>query len=282
MKKTMFSIILSFFAVIVCAFAFGSEDLTASALNDFSVTVEELTAADSSYTQAGDFKVTVSMANTLSSTASAAFGLYYDATNFEPVMKTTNDRPYYDLGDAASDSYAMVELDARLYGCVFLNYSAHKLDGALITVYLRPTAQNVDDITPITALVVDQVCDEDNELAFNVSELCKIIAPMEYEIGDANTNGRVQAVDATYINRTIANANGVTVTANNYLNYVPTYAEGDFVCSFEAMDVNEDGVLTSADSNFLLNYLAGTGPVGSLYEYTTVYYVIGTTAPAAA
>ena len=31
MKKTMLSVMLSFFAIVACAFAFGSEDISASA-----------------------------------------------------------------------------------------------------------------------------------------------------------------------------------------------------------------------------------------------------------
>ncbi len=141
-------------------------------------------------------------------------------------------------------------------------------DGTLFSIYFRPPNNSVlIPMTSISAIVYDE---NDNVSSLSVSPYYQMVNI--FRIGDATLDGRIAIGDAQFILRTIANANGIPVTAANFMNYIPAnFAIGDCVLSFEAMDVDEDGVLTSDDATAIQNYVAGYAATGALLDYCTVY-----------
>jgi len=94
-----------------------------------------------------------------------------------------------------------------------------------------------------------------------------------YRVGDANADGNIRIFDASLIRQIVSNANGVTVTENNFMNYITTTNVGEGVC-FALMDADGDGVLTNTDADIVTDYIAGYPVEDPMLDYVTVYFTI--------
>ncbi len=271
--KHILSFLFSLAAVIVCVYSFNANAVSASAATTSWCTVERLTVSDSAYTQAGDFKFTMHVQDNEGFLEFCA-NLYYNSDEFAVVTASGN-RAYCTAGSLAISAGAKcsgVCWDNEL-GCwcnVIVNETNNITDdGTLFSIYFRRISGS--SVLPVTDCEVNVLCiGEEDYGQLTVSEYCQMVNI--FRIGDATLDGRIAIGDAQFILRIIANANGTPVTAANFMNYIPAnFVIGDCVLSFEAMDVNEDGVLTSADATAIQNYLAGNAATGALLEYCTVY-----------
>ena len=268
--KYIFSILFSLATVIVCLYSFNSNAVSASAATMPWCSVERLTASDSAYTQAGDFKVTVHLEDNEGFKKLWADLSYYQ-TQFE-MVSTASGEPFFTAGglSISSDSDIYVQNDVDLmHSLVEVRNTGNVTgDGALFSVYFRRISGT--SVLPVTGINVDRLGVNGVYHYDATSEYCQMVNI--FRIGDATLDGRIAIGDAQFILRIIANANGTAVTASNFMSYVPAnFAVGDCVLSFEAMDVDEDGVLTSDDATAIQNYVAGYAATGALLEYCTVY-----------
>lgn len=271
--KFILSFLISLAAVIVCAYSFNANTVNASAATTPWCSVEQLTASDSAYTQAGDFKFTMRVKDNEGFVGLNAT-LYYDPNEFD-IVTVSGDNVYCTAGSLTTASGADcvgVCFDDD-FGCrcsVSVNSENNiTSNGTLFSVYFRRV--NGSSVLPIIGCDVTAFCmNEADSGRLTVSEYCQMVNI--FRIGDATLDGRIAIGDAQFILRIIANANGTAVTASNFMSYVPAnFAVGDCVLSFEAMDVDEDGVLTSDDATAIQNYVAGYAATGALLEYCTVY-----------
>ena len=268
--KYIFSFLFSLAAVFVCMYSFNANTVSASAATTPWCTVERLTVSDSAYTQAGDFKFTLHLEDNEGFKELWA-DLSYNPTQFEMVSTPSGD-PFFTAGglSISSDSDIYVQNDVDLmHSLVEVRNTGNVTgDGALFSVYFRRISGT--SVLPVTGINVDRLGVNGVYHYDATSEYCQMVNI--FRIGDATLDGRIAIGDAQFILRIIANANGTAVTASNFMSYVPAnFAVGDCVLSFEAMDVDEDGVLTSDDATAIQNYVAGYAATGALLEYCTVY-----------
>ncbi len=268
MKKFFTTFVFSLIAIVAFAFVNDAEALTASAVNDLSVSVTKLTAAEED-AQAGDYKVTLSIAQN-SGFAGLGIAFYYDSTNFTPVM--TEDNTVSFISMASSLGFSVECAPAKsVIGVATMSPSNYRRNGDLVSFYLTKTS-NATNAFPLTSIEVDQLSNiEDELLSYSISNQCAV--SNVYRVGDANADGNILIYDAILINQIISNANGVTVTESNFMNYITSTNVGDGVC-FALMDANGDGVLTSADADIITHYIAGYSVDPPMLNYVTVYITI--------
>lgn len=271
MYKTVFSLIISLFAAVICVIAFGKADVKANAANDLSVSVEKLTSAEADGTQAGDLKVTVSIANN-QGYAGIGFGLYYDSDNYAPVYNSYEE-PAWTMGPAMYGLALVCEIDTdnSIFSIAGGTAANNRTSGNIISVYLRPL-NGVSSTSPITAFIMDDLTNASKQhLSYTVSNQCAV--SNVFRVGDANADGVIRIWDVQLVRQIIANANGVTVTEANFMNFITTTNVGDGVC-FALMDADGNGVLTDEDATIITEYIAGYPVEEPMLEYCTVYYTI--------
>ncbi len=269
MKKFFTTFVFSLIAIVAFAFVNDAEALTASAANNLSVSVTKLTAAEED-AQAGDYKVTLSIAEN-SGFSGLGIAFYYDSTNFAPVMTEDNTVSFISMISNFMLSVERGSNDPNLIGVAGASSNNYRRNGELFSFYLTKTT-NATNVFPLTSIEVDQLTNlEDEILSHSISNQCAV--SNVYRVGDANADGNILIYDAILINQIISNANGVTVTESNFMNYITSINVGDGVC-FALMDANGDGVLTSADADIITHYIAGYSVDPPMLNYATVYITI--------
>lgn len=268
MKKMIMTFVFSLIAIVAFAFVNDADALAASAVNDLSASVTKLTAAEED-AQVGDYKVTLSIAQ---NSGIAGFGIrfFYDSANFTPVMNEDNSVSFRSM---ASGFMFSVEHNNNegLIGVAAISGNNYRRNGELVSFYFTKTG-GAENAIPLTSVEVDQISNLNGEdLSYSFSNQCAVSSV--YRVGDANADGSVRVYDASLIRQIISNANGVTVTENNFMNYMPTTNVGEGVC-FALMDADGNGVLTDNDATLVTRYLAGYPANAPLLDFVTVYITI--------
>lgn len=269
MKKMLMTFVLSLIAIVAFAFVNDTEALTASAVNDLSVSVTKLTAAEED-AQAGDYKVTLSIAEN-SGLSGFGIGFYYDSTNFAPVMTEDNTVSFISMMSGFMFSVEHGTDDPNLIGMAAAATYNYRRNGNLVSFYLRKIS-NAANVFPLTSIEIDRLTNKEDELlSYSISNQCAVYNV--YRVGDANADGTIRVNDAIFINQIISNANGVAITESNFMNYITSTNAGDGVC-FALMDADGDGFLTSTDADIITQYIAGYSVNAPMLDYVTVYITI--------
>lgn len=268
MKKFFTTFVFSLIAIVAFAFVNDTEALTASAVNDLSVSVTKLTTAEED-AQVGDYKVTLSIAEN-SGLSGLGIGFYYDSTNFAPVMTEDNTVSFISMTPLLGFS-VMCSPSNSVIGVAAASPNNCRKNGDLVSFYLRKTS-NVANAFPLASIIIDQLTNiEDELLSYSISDQCAVYNV--YRVGDANADGNILIYDAIFINQIISNANGVAITESNFMNYITSTNVGDGVC-FALMDADGDGFLTSTDADIITQYIAGYSVNAPMLDYATVYITI--------
>lgn len=269
MKKFIMTFVFSLFAMVAFAFANNTDVLSASAANDLSVSVTKLTAAEGGYVQAGDYKVTLSIAQ---NTGFAHLGVRfeYDNVNFVPVLEDDGSLAVQSIMSGFASQVGYSSSLGRVGVSLMSSYNQTD-NGTIISFYLTQTGTAANAF-PLESVQVFDMMNEDNEnVSYNISNQCAV--RNVYRVGDANADGNIRIFDASLIRQIVSNANGVTVTENNFMNYTTTTNVGEGVC-FALMDADGDGVLTNTDADIVTDYIAGYPVEDPMLDYVTVYFTI--------
>lgn len=267
MKKIIMTFVFSLIAIVAFAFTNNADALAASAANDLSVSITKLTAAEEG-AQVGDYKVTLSIAQN-NGFAGLGVGFYYDNVNFEPVVDDDNEPVH----QTPLNILCVINADPNsgIVGFSMISQNNITSNGAIVSFYLRKTG-SAANVSPLEAVIVDQMTNDNKQyISCSMSNQCAV--HNVYRVGDANADGNIRIFDASLIRQIISNANGVTVTENNFMNYITTTNVGEGVC-FALMDADGDGVLTNTDADIVTDYIAGYPVEDPMLDYVTVYFTI--------
>lgn len=276
MKKFISTILFSLFAVIACAFTVGAGELTASATNDFSISVTELEENEGMNARPGDFKVTLSIANN-SGIAGCGFSFYYDKANFDPVIYLEGDDVYVELTYPSAWNLAFVALLDASAGHVGISGASQYTNShntEMLSFYLRPKNGNVT-ANPLTGFEVDQVRNVNKELQSYTEPtgyVCNYIST-SYVIGDVDGDGLIDSADAIIVME-IVEANGDLITLEDFSDNEPFAAYDSVVC-IAVVDVDCDNDVDNDDAEAILTYYSTVGILGNTYNGvigTTGYY----------
>ena len=201
-------------------------------------------------------------------TGGISFGAFfkYDGDNFEPVAY--GDTYVYRVESPFTHEDA-IDTDAERIS-VTAAASSGVGDGEFLTVYFKKKANASSTAHPIEYITLDKL----NYIIYGqgaqpvttpmpTGSICKV-----YSVGDINGNGVVDADDAMALLQAMSGVSSISESQwSTYSSRFP-----NVVC-FAQADANVDGVITSADSNAILNYysqvLVGgyTGPIGENHVY---------------
>lgn len=201
-------------------------------------------------------------------TGGVSFGALfkYDGDNFEPV--TYNNTYLYDVASPFTYSDA-IDTDLEQIS-IAASASSGVGNGEFLTVYFKKKTNASPTAHPIEYITLDKL----NYIIYGES-VQPITTPMPigdrcglYFVGDINGNGIVDSDDAMALLQAMSGISSISESQwSTYSNRFP-----NAVC-FAQVDANDDGVITSADANAILNYYSQimignyTGPIGEGYTY---------------
>lgn len=285
MKKVFF---LLGFAIAGILLLFTVKPTVAEAVNTpntIAVSVHELASAVQvsgvTYASAGDFEVLLTIENN-TGYAGSGIRLYYDKNNFDPCMPDPGDPTslvcYYTTGPALTglSNSILVNRNNGRFGLTTSGNNNNTNDGLIFRVFLKRKANAPDpDAIPYVGTAILQLVTSNNIDITNYYEptyqnISGYVAErhflLDYRLGDLNGDGNVTMADSNLLSSILANSTSINastaesraraltnVTLDGLFHNGYDIFEDTFI--FSVIDINKDGVITSADITQINNYV---------------------------
>lgn len=288
MKKVFF---LLGFAIAGILLLFTVKPTVAKAVNTpntIAVTVHELTSDYTvdignntfvTYAHEGDFEVLLTIENN-TGYAGSGMGLYYDKNNFDPCMPDPSDPTsiecYYTTGPALINlsPSILVNRSQGRFGLTTNGTTNNTNDGLMMRVFLtrKDNAPDPDAIPYVGTVVTQLVTAKNYDVSYyeptclNTGFIAERRFLLNYRLGDLDGDGNVTMADANLLSSILANSTSINastaesraraltgVTLDGLFHNTYDIFEDTFI--FSVIDINNDGVITSADITQINNYV---------------------------
>lgn len=194
-----------------------------------------------------------------------------DGWNFKTKYDPSGDKIYGSDKDCTSKGTVTVQERENGEKGVFLYFTSSKdynLNGRFYSLYLEKNENfnsknaDVNVVFQATPYAEDSIADKTGNLFIKADTYYApvMLEAQEYIIGDANNDGRVNAIDATWINMALEENNTQSLIVdeikNNYTNYFP-----EANCA-AAPDATLNDVIDYTDAEAIVQYYADMSTIG--------------------
>ncbi len=263
MKKFISTLAASLMAVSALT-AVSASAINVETDNTLTITTESLktaiTADNGTVIPAGATSVTVSISG---NTGFSAKSVKLDVGSAD-VIVDESDMPIVDSGSVIGDSTVGSAENNGIVVLASASAEENTSDGDIFTFYVSDSSADVSIIEVDPRVKVG-------------SEVSPMATRYSYQLGDVNGDKYIDSVDSSYILSAIATYKEETMNnyailpvsqANQYLIYYFPYRTPR---KAEVADVDENGYITTQDSDFVMNYYAAMA-VGNPVNTDTMAY----------